>query len=191
MSLFPTDPEQIKQLLARVGPPAPPRPLWELVGERQAGERRLDEVLKIAAHRERQAENAADLRYGLTQVLGARLDSERDVQLKSLHLLSDASIACYARDTARFRKWCAEADLSWLPAAPETVAAFLLETCTADVPKPAMAARLSTAIKLWHLVKGEADPTDNSFVRAVRKWIKGVPQEPETVAADPPSDTEH
>jgi hypothetical protein len=188
--LFPNDLDQFNQLLARVGPPAPNRPLWELVGERQASEQGLDEVLKIAAHQERQAANVADLRAGLTQVLGARLESERDGQVKTFRQLSEASKQQYARDTARFRKWCAEADVSWLPAAPESVAAFLLETCVADVPTPAMAARLSTAIKLWHLLKGEADPTSDPFVRAVRRWIKGVNQEPETVAADSPS-TEH
>ena len=185
MSLFPTDPEQIKQLLASLGPPRPPRP----VAEERASERRLLEILTIAEHESRQAEHVAALRLGLVEVLGERLEGEFQSQLRDFKL-SEASQVTYGKDTARFRKWCAEADLSWLPAAPETVAAFLLETCCPeDGLKPAMASRLSTAIKLWHLLKGHTDPTDSPYVRAVRRWIKQSVSQP--IAAATPPDQPH
>ena len=190
-SLFPLDQAgQLNQILASLGPPRSPAERIADAREQEASERRVLEVLKMGAHRERQDEHVADLRCGLVHVLGARLESELNRGCRELNKASEQQ---YIRDAARFRKWCAETGVSWLPAAPETVAAFILETCASAGRMPATAARLCGAIKLWHLLKGEADPTaNNPFLRAVRKWIKGDPQEPEPVADSPPGIlTEH
>ena len=161
--------------------------------QRQADNQRFDDWFKARIHEDTQARRAETLRLNLEEALGRRLLAELYSD-GARGALSAHSKQMYKEDIARFKKWCAEVGVSFLPATGPTVATFILETCAGDDgPKPAMAARLCTAIKLAHRFKGMSCPVEGSpHVRAVRKWIKqSIPPLPLSAAADIPAGSEH
>lgn len=175
------------QTLAEILAALPPSPPATAAIERQVSDQSFDDWLKVSIYNSRQEERVAALRCDLTAVLGQRLDEEIAVWLSD-YRLSEASQKKYAQDTRRFRAWCVEVGVPFLPAAPETIATFLFDQCAGgEWPKVAMMSRLCTALKLWHLVKGFPDPTDSPYVRAVRRLIKECsPQSSEPAPAIKP-----
>jgi site-specific recombinase XerD len=100
-------------------------------------------------------------------------------------LRAEAEVACsfareqYATSTRRaydtdfriFRIWCADRDLSSLPALPATVATFL-GSQAADGVKPSTLSRRLAAIRQVHVAAGRETPTEADAVRATLRGIR-------------------
>ena len=168
---LPSTPKQWRAIVTSQ-PPSPPKLPGYWV-ERQAESDQFLEWIETSARETRQKARIAALRSDLEAVLGARLDQELADQLAAFRL-SETLQQSYANETARFRKFCADSDFCYLPAAAESIAMFIFDVCC-DPPDPVLASKLCTAIQLRHRVAGVPDPTDSPFVRALMKWIKGEP----------------
>jgi site-specific recombinase XerD len=90
-----------------------------------------------------------------------------------------ATRRAYQKDFARFTAWCAERDLPPIPAAPETVAAFLAAEAARGI-KPASIGRRVAAIRYAHKLAGHDDPPTSS--EAVKATVNGIRR---TVGAAP------
>jgi site-specific recombinase XerD len=77
----------------------------------------------------------------------------------------------YQKDFARFTAWCAERHLPAIPAAPETVAAFLASEAARGI-KPATIGRRVAAIRYAHKLAGCDDPPTISEV--VKATVHGI-----------------
>ena len=77
----------------------------------------------------------------------------------------------YQKDFARFTAWCAERHLPAIPAAPETVAAFLAAEAARGI-KPATIGRRVAAIRYAHKLAGYDDPPTSSEV--VKATVHGI-----------------
>jgi hypothetical protein len=188
--LIPPEP-RLYELLATL-PPSPPKPPshWR---QKAADDQDFLDRIKAVAYEDQERSRVAALRADLQVVLGPRLDQEFADQLAAFGL-TESKTKEYAERTARFRRWCAEGGLPYLPTAPEVVAQFNLEDCClGDGPPDAERARENcSAISLRHRLAGFADPTDTPISLATVKYIEGDPVEPP--AGDPPPDqqpTEH
>jgi hypothetical protein len=176
--------QEFAEILARLPTPAP-------VQQPLADDREFMDWLKVNAHNQREANNVARIRDDLLGVLGLRFEQEIAKQIQHLDHLSKASLKKYKEDIKRLRLFCTQLGVSHLPAAPETVAAFLLDVCVGtgdEPPKPAMCSRICTSIRLLHQLKAVPDPTESFYIRAVRRWINHPEQEPNPVMADAPPD---
>jgi site-specific recombinase XerD len=85
---------------------------------------------------------------------------------------SAATRRAYQKDFVRFTAWCVERDLPPIPAAPETVAAFLAAEAARGI-KPATIGRRVAAIRYAHKLAGYDDrPTSSEVVRATVHGIR-------------------
>jgi hypothetical protein len=82
-----------------------------------------------------------------------------------------ATRRAYRSDFALFRTWCRERCAEALPAAPETVAAFLAYEATRRV-KPSTIGRRVAAIRYAHKLAGHALPTEDERVLATLRGIR-------------------
>jgi site-specific recombinase XerD len=82
-----------------------------------------------------------------------------------------ATRRAYQKDFARFTAWCAERHLPAIPAAPETVAAFLASEAARGI-KPASIGRRVAAIRYAHKLAGHDDPPTSSEV--VKATVQGI-----------------
>src|SRR5579862_2218596 len=83
-----------------------------------------------------------------------------------------ATRRAYQKDFARFTAWCAERHLPAIPAAPETVAAFLAAEAARSI-KPATIGRRVAAIRYAHKLAGYGDPpTSSEVVKATMQGIR-------------------
>ena len=69
----------------------------------------------------------------------------------------------YQKDFARFTAWCDQRRIPPIPAAPETVAAFLAAEAARGI-KPATIGRRVAAIRYAHKLAGHDDPPTSSEV---------------------------
>jgi site-specific recombinase XerD len=79
---------------------------------------------------------------------------------------AEATRLAYRTDARIFAAWCRDHGLVPLPAAPETVAAFLAHEADRGT-KPATIARRLAAIRYAHLLAQHEPPTTSEAVRAV------------------------
>lgn len=82
-----------------------------------------------------------------------------------------ATRAIYGYSWVQFAAWCAEADLTPLPATAETVAMFLAAEAS-DGRSPSTIARQKAAIRHAHLDAALADPTGDGLVPQLLKGIR-------------------
>jgi site-specific recombinase XerD len=82
-----------------------------------------------------------------------------------------ATRRAYRSDFKIFRAWCCERGASALPAAAETVAAFLAAEASRRV-RPSTLGRRTAAIRYAHKLAGLALPTDDERVRATMRGIR-------------------
>jgi site-specific recombinase XerD len=76
-----------------------------------------------------------------------------------------ATRRAYRSDFQLFRSWCETKHVPALPAAPETVAAFLASEATRGV-KPSTIGRRLAAIRHAHKLTGHEPPTNSEAVKA-------------------------
>jgi Phage integrase, N-terminal SAM-like domain len=76
----------------------------------------------------------------------------------------------YGTDFRLFREWCEARGVSALPAAPETVAAYL--AANASTSKASTLGRRVAAIRYAHKLAGLALPTDAEGVKATMRGIR-------------------
>lgn len=77
----------------------------------------------------------------------------------------------YRTDFKIFRAWCAERCVSALPAAPDSVAAFLALETRRGI-RPSTISRRLAAIRYAHKLAGLPTPTDDERVRATMRGIR-------------------
>jgi site-specific recombinase XerD len=78
----------------------------------------------------------------------------------------------YASDMRHFEEWCRGVSITAMPAAPETVAAYLSALATADPPaKVSTIRRRAAAIAKYHRDAGHESPTAHSGVGATLAGI--------------------
>ena len=99
-----------------------------------------------------------------------------------------ATRRAYQKDFARFTAWCAERHLPAIPAAPETVAAFLAAEAARGI-KPATIGRRVAAIRYAHKLAGCDDPPTSSevvkaTVQGIRRTLGAAPVRKSPVTAD-------
>ena len=82
-----------------------------------------------------------------------------------------ATRRAYQKDFARFTAWCDQRHLPPIPAAPETVAAFLASEAARGI-KPASIGRRVAAIRYAHKLAGCDDPPTSSEV--VKATVQGI-----------------
>jgi site-specific recombinase XerD len=76
----------------------------------------------------------------------------------------------YGSAFANFERWCKDRDVSSLPAAPETVVAYLAKM--AERVRANTIGHRVAAIRYAHLISGHPSPTDSECVRAVVRGIR-------------------
>jgi len=102
-------------------------------------------------------------RLALTEALAAaRTYAERS--------LSESTRRGYARDLAAFRVWCQARAVSALPAAPQTLAAYLADLALTD--RPATIGRKLAAIAVAHRDAGLESPTEHGLVKRTLAGIR-------------------
>lgn len=84
---------------------------------------------------------------------------------------SQATRRAYAADWRGFTAWCDQRGALALPAAPETVAAFLAYSATSGA-KPSTISRRLAAIRYAHTTAGHDAPTSVEGVRATLRGIR-------------------
>ena len=77
----------------------------------------------------------------------------------------------YSKQLAAFNAWCAEQNVSALPAAPQTIALYLAARADAG-RKVATLALALTAISQAHQIAGHASPCRNALVRETWKGVR-------------------
>ncbi len=77
--------------------------------------------------------------------------------------LSEGTWRGYARDLAAFRIWCRARAVTALPAAPQTLAAYLADLALTD--RPATIGRKLAAIAVAHRDAGLESPTEHGMVK--------------------------
>ncbi len=83
---------------------------------------------------------------------------------------AESTVRGYRTDWRIFSEWCAERDLSPLPASPGTVAAYIADQ--AGKLKVATLQRRLTSISQTHKLRGLESPTGHEAVRSVLKGIR-------------------
>jgi site-specific recombinase XerD len=84
---------------------------------------------------------------------------------------SEATRRAYKSDFALFRAWCAMKRVLDLPAAPETVAAFLAAEANRGTKTSTIGRRLA-AIRYAHKLAGREPPTNSEAVKATLRGIR-------------------
>jgi site-specific recombinase XerD len=113
-------------------------------------------------------------RLSAAEVLPARTDELAQLGDRVRHFVAASkapnTLRSYRADWAHFTSWCDERDLAALPAAPETVAAYL--TDRAGVDAVATIQGRITSISVAHKAAGFESPTATSLVRETMKGIR-------------------
>jgi site-specific recombinase XerD len=104
----------------------------------------------------------------LPAALGAELASAADLARLEK---ADATRRAYGSDWRMFQSYCDERGTLALPAAPETVAAFLAWE-DGRGSKPSTIGRRVAAVLYAHKLAGLASPTDDERVKAVMRGIR-------------------
>jgi site-specific recombinase XerD len=99
-----------------------------------------------------------------------------------------ATRRAYRSDFRAFSTWCQARGLAALPAAPETVAAFLAASAAAGL-RPSTIGRRVAAIRYAHKLAGHDDPPTNSetvkaTVRGIRRTLGAAPVRKAPATAD-------
>jgi len=84
--------------------------------------------------------------------------------------LSASTRRGYARDLAAFRAWCQARAVTALPAAPQTLAAYLADLTLTD--RPATIGRKVAAIAVAHRDAGLESPTEHGMVKRTLAGIR-------------------
>ena len=84
---------------------------------------------------------------------------------------ADATRRAYRTDFAIFGAWCGARGLEALPAAPDTVAAFLASQATHGA-RASTISRKAAAIRYAHKLAGREPPTNAEAVKAVMRGIR-------------------
>jgi site-specific recombinase XerD len=84
---------------------------------------------------------------------------------------SEATRRAYRADFDAFRAWCEDKGVSPLPAAVETVAAFLAAEAHRGL-KPSSIGRRLAAVRYAHKLAGHEPPTNSESVRATMRGIR-------------------
>ncbi len=84
--------------------------------------------------------------------------------------LSASTRRGYARDLAAFRAWCQARAVTALPAAPQTLAAYLADLALTD--RPATIGRKLAAIAVAHRDAGLESPTEHGMVKRTLAGIR-------------------
>lgn len=84
---------------------------------------------------------------------------------------SDATRRAYRGDFDAFRAWCGDRGVSPLPAAAETVAAFLAAEAHRGLKPSSIGCRLA-AVRYAHKLAGHEPPTNSEAVRATMRGIR-------------------
>jgi len=84
--------------------------------------------------------------------------------------LSDSTRRGYARDLAAFQVWCQARAVTALPAAPQTLAAYLADLTLTD--RPATIGRKVAAIAVAHRDAGLESPTEHGMVKRTLAGIR-------------------
>jgi hypothetical protein len=128
----------------------------------QESERRQSEAAERAAAKERETIDA------LEYILGDALRAEM------ADAYAESTRRVYRSDVKRFKKWCIEEAVPYLPASPPDVAAFLLDMAGGGETMPPWRAlvRMRTAIGYLHQVGQFANPCDDIWVRATMRWLR-------------------
>jgi integrase len=92
---------------------------------------------------------------------------------------SAATLAALRSDGRLFSRWCRDRNLSWLPADPETIVAFVLDE--GGRKKPTTVARYLASIAMWHRAADLPNPCGTLRVqmarrRIAREWALRAPQ---------------
>jgi hypothetical protein len=84
------------------------------------------------------------------------------------------SASAYRNDVQRFKAWCAAEGVQSLPAPPEAVATWLIETAgtAKKIPSPRRMSRMVAAIDLLHRLSGFESPTDDVLVKAGLRYVR-------------------
>ena len=144
------------------------------IGDPIADAQRDAERLAAIVAAQRQASSAVNLAAAQQQlgemlkvILGDTLINEMG------RGYAEHTLKAYAVDFKRFKKWCGENDppLPCLPAAPETVASFLVEM-SGEIPPLPSVIRMHSAIGHHHQVRELFNPTSDFLVQATMKWLR-------------------
>jgi site-specific recombinase XerD len=84
---------------------------------------------------------------------------------------TEATRRAYRSDLQIFEAWCRSRGVSALPAAPETVAAFLAYGVENDA-RPSTLGRRVAAVRYAHKLAGHSSPTDDERVKATMRGIR-------------------
>jgi site-specific recombinase XerD len=103
----------------------------------------------------------------LPALLGVDLSAAVDLAMAEKAI---STRRAYATDFKTFRAWCDGKGVSALPAAPETVAAFL--AAESAVAKPSTLGRRIAAIRYAHKLANFETPTDAEAVKATLRGIR-------------------
>ena len=99
---------------------------------------------------------------------------------------ADATRTAYRSDFAVFTAWCRARSLVWLPAATDSIAAFLAAQATAGA-KASTVGRKASAIRYAHKLAGHEPPNAESVkavVRGIRRSIGTAPVRKQPATAD-------
>jgi len=104
--------------------------------------------------------------------LSAQLDQLlQDAAEFATHARAEATLRGYRSDWADFGSWCLQMGLEALPAAPETVAAYMAALAGMGAAVGTIARRLSS-IGHYHRAAGQLDPSIDPAVRYVMAGIR-------------------
>jgi hypothetical protein len=158
--LFPSDPVAFVALMRS------PPPRVESAAE-FAKRCKTDPMLSALV--ERQERLARDeQRVQLANTLNSILAADLAHEMKRAHG-TDSTRQSYRTDFRRYQKWCAGEGLAAFPAAPETIAAYLLHLA-ADV-RPERLNRAVAVIKYYH-EQADVPFHDGIEIRAVLRFVK-------------------
>jgi hypothetical protein len=104
----------------------------------------------------------------IEQVLSQTLRAELDAEIEN-QKLNAKTLRRYREDFQRFKKYCEDSGLPYLPAGPQVTALFLGENGKKGL---AHVNRLRNAIAFTHHTAGLPAPTDDLLVKAICRLLK-------------------
>jgi hypothetical protein len=145
----------------------------DAIDRRIADERRkASEAAALAAEQELKER---EIEQVLSQTLRAELDAEIENQK-----LNAKTLQRYREDFRRFKKYCEDSGLIYLPAGPQVTALFLGENGKKGL---AHVNRLRNAIAFTHHTAGLPAPTDDLLVKAICRLLKNNKSSPPATPA--------
>lgn len=86
--------------------------------------------------------------------------------------LSKNTLRAYASDWAQFMDWCEQMEVAFLPAAPGTVAYFIVYLADHRKNKVSTIDRKLAAIRHYHAVNGFQSPTDTTGIELTMRGVR-------------------